>query len=307
MALIVLSARPWWASLVVASVGSAPALVGCQSVPDREWELVFTTREGEIVLVTLSTTDLFTGKAKPRTRELVKTRAHCKEASWDPVSGRTATLEHQDFGCVVRVYDRESTVLFEYPLDCALAYPPRLDAGGAHVAFFCRRGAICIGKVGRVAGDAAVRVWHLPMREGPRLDRLACFWTSGHSLAVGVGAQIYEVAVDDGQARSLTGGRLLCGVVGESVVATRADWSILYTFCDAATGKPMGRARSGHSYASLEGISPCGGYVAYIVPGAFWSKGRYYIHHLDSGLRAVLRVPARWSLGSWHETDEMRE
>lgn len=284
-------------------------LAGCNTTPpsSRQWVMTFATPEGKAVLASVATRELFEAGTTPPTLVVIPTKGFCRAVSRDPLSGRIATVEGADRVDAVRVYTQEAVLLAEYrcgtPYESPRIPPPRLSKGGRCVAFFCEQGAICIGAVDKLGEQDAVNIRRIPASTAPPRNRTACFWLDEHTLVVGYGSEIYRVPIDGDEAEMVSSNGLLCGVADGSVVATSSMCCFRYRLWDALTGKRVGSARSGHSYASLEGLSPDGEYVAYIVPGAFWSKGHFYIHHLDSGRRALLSVSPRWNLGSWTGKD----
>jgi hypothetical protein len=92
-------------------------------------------------------------------------------------------------------------------------------------------------------------------------------------------------------------------VIDDVPLIARPRCSGYFTLKNEATGEIIGGARTGHSYSSLWGISPCGEYLAYFVPGALWRRS--YVHHLKSDRRAVISIPARWRIKSWTEHGEL--
>ncbi|MCG8404250.1 MAG: hypothetical protein MI923_03535 [Phycisphaerales bacterium] len=87
---------------------------------------------------------------------------------------------------------------------------------------------------------------------------------------------------------------------GDRVITAGPRCSGVFSIFDKSSSKAIGKARSGHTYSSLLGVSPCGEYIAYVVPGAFWNHGKVFIHHWDSRKRAFLDVSPRWQLKSWN-------
>ncbi|MCG8408437.1 MAG: hypothetical protein MI923_24820 [Phycisphaerales bacterium] len=85
--------------------------------------------------------------------------------------------------------------------------------------------------------------------------------------------------------------------IGESRISAGPGCSGYFTVKDEQTGEKISGAKTGHSYSSLWGISPCGEYLAYFVPGAFWRRS--YIHHLESKRRALIDVPEGWKVKEW--------
>lgn len=91
---------------------------------------------------------------------------------------------------------------------------------------------------------------------------------------------------------------------GECVLRAGPRFGGVFFVRNKATNETVGRIRTGHSYSFLLGMSPCGEYVAYVVPGAFSKHGKVFVHHWRSKRRARLDVSPRWKLESWKETEE---
>ena len=299
----------WGSHVLWLFVGAVGLLMigGCTTAPPSscQWVMAFATPEGKAALASVATRELFAEKSMQPTLVALPTKDFCRAVSRDPISGRIATVEGTDNVDAVRVYTRDAVLLAEYPSGVSEGShwiaPPRLSTGGRSVAYFCEHGAICIGAVDRSREHGAVKVRRILSSTARPDNPTTCFWLDEQTLVVGDRAGIYKVLIDGDEAEIVSNDGFLCGVANGSIIAASPPCCLRYRLWDALTGKHVGSARSGHSYASLEGVSPDGEYVAYIVPGAFWTKGRFYIHHLDSGRRALLSVSPRWNLGSWTE------
>ncbi len=90
-------------------------------------------------------------------------------------------------------------------------------------------------------------------------------------------------------------------VIGDATLVAGPPCSGYFRVRNEATDKIIGGARAGHSYSSLWGMSPCGEYLAYFVPGTFWRRS--YVHHVKSDRRALISIPAAWRLNSWTQCD----
>jgi hypothetical protein len=285
------------------------SVVGCAAtpMPAQDWQMCFASPDGEIVLATVSVEELFTGNGPIKLRTLLRTRRECRQASYDSDSGRVATVEDDGDRDVIRLYAPDSTLLGEYQCASRLrrqgVSKPCFDTGGTRIAFVCKEDAVCHADVETLNQKETVRVFRAPKVDqrsrGPH--RLTCFWASDQSLVAGFDGEIYSIAANGEVKRLSSEGAnqlLLCGIIGETPVGTTSDWGA-WSFGRVGTNELIGKARSGHDYALLEGMSPCGEYIAYIVPGAFASFGQRYVHHLESGRRVRLDISPKWHLGSW--------
>ena len=79
-----------------------------------------------------------------------------------------------------------------------------------------------------------------------------------------------------------------------------------FTVRDKASGKLLGIIKTGHSYSFMMGLSPCGEYVLYQVPGEFGSSGKIILHHWPTGRQARLDLPGTWRLLEWTAEFERR-
>ena|GEM_PF-399756 len=307
--------RRWPALLLIILLG------GCHPPSQKQWEMVFTAKDGKARLITVSTVDLFSGIGM-HTEKTFPTHASCRGAWHDLPSGRLATVEQAgDDGEVVRVYNRDGNVLSTYPVDAdvvgRVCNSPCLARGGRRIAFLGDLGAVFWTDVGDGSTGNVRKLWQVwgvgpdeSSRGRRRWSGFArCYWVDESTLAVACQIAIpgpppiWRVDLDADRARPLNNGHLAGVLADSSIVATS-----YYSYCsrfqasDAETGVSMGTARVGCPYCKYKGISPCGEYILYHEPGGLLpTKGRLYIHHLESGRRAVLRAPVRWKLGSWSE------
>jgi hypothetical protein len=88
-------------------------------------------------------------------------------------------------------------------------------------------------------------------------------------------------------------------IVNGKTVAAGPGCSGSFKVSEVDTGQVIGRVRTGNSYSSLWGISPCGEYLAYFEPGAFFRRS--FIQHIGTGQRAQINVSEKWIIVSWEE------
>ncbi len=289
-------------------IGLAPLGSGCvhDRMPTAHWQMCFTDRAGKVLLADISSDDLFTGNRLPTIRNLLTTDADCRQASYDAASGRLATVESDESGDAVRVYASNQEMLVEFECKPSRKWDGMaqvcLATGGKRVAFVCGEAAVCIADV---EGNHKRDYLRSPIKNGESLhpQRVACFSDANGSFFMGFDEEVFLVTPSGDTKQLHTGGtrRLnLCGVVKNRAVGTTSVWAT-WRIKDIESDALIGIAESGHSYAFLDGVSPCGRYVTYVLPGAFKFPGQRYIHCLETGRRARLRVRPQLKLGSWTE------
>lgn len=174
-----------------------------------------------------------------------------------------------------------------------------LEEGGRSVAFVGEPGVLYVAEVAPQLDFRTIKFAQSP--KAPQIRHVRCFWVRPGKIVTGWGKSIYEVSPDNQQARFVSAGHL-AGVVQNSAILVSAPISPFLRFSNITSGKTIGQAQTRHSYSAFSAIDPTGEYVAYVVPGAFSNKGRFYVHELQSGRRAALRIDPRWVLGSWSES-----
>ncbi len=303
--------RPVHARSMILAANLAMTVVGCTpgQIPCRDWLMQCADRDGNVVVLEISSEELFGGKTELMTQTVIDLDSELHDARVDFKSGRIATAESRDTGDVIRVYEADQTLLFEHRCESKRMWDGSskfcLSKGGRRLIFALDDGRVAIADLKHGNTKSAFRLTHIPNDDNTarNLSRFVCFPNDSGGFYVQVDARFYRVdqyAVGtsippDGEQPSV-----LCGVIGNVAVFTNSLWGA-WTIRKGLAGDVVGTARSGHSYSRLLGVSPCGEFIAYDVPGAFWTQRKIYIHHLKTGRRARLRISPKGRPGTWVE------
>ena len=294
---------------IVLAVWLALFASGCSfaRVPSQNWLMCFSNPDGDVVLIDTSSDALYHGEGVTSTTMLLSLKSRLRCASFDVASGRIATVQSDVSGEVVRVYGEDKSLLLERQCYSktggGIAPTACLNKGGTHVAFPLDESVVAICDLGGLGSSPSRGVVELKYKGNAisRSPRLVCYPSGEGGFLIQDDNAFYRVMPDGSQRNHPAGierSGLLCGVCeGEPLITSGLFCS--WTIRKGPNGDIIGTAKSGHSYANLMGVSPCGEFIAYSVPGAFSTRGQTHIHHLKTGRRAKLRVSPKWHLGTW--------
>jgi len=301
-------------SAVVATCWALACLWGCQAppLPKAAWQMVVAQSDGRLALVMAETPRIFSEPKSVTVKPLPITLSRCLAGWLDPDSGVLATLEEDEHGTAVRVYDGTAKHLGEHRTSRGGPLPygscPVLFAGARRMVFIDPAGNVIVAEIAEGRGISARTVCRLTSAGVQPYSTVT--WIDDANVGVESLERIYRVDLHAGTSRLLGSGSLL-GLDGKNLVIARYPGGVSLLDMDGALHPFSGRNRRHHAgeapYAGyrIHRVSPDCGYLAYDTSLWFTGRSMLAIQHLASGRRAYLQVPGGvMSLGSWSKTGD---
>lgn len=283
-------------------------LMGCRTMPlpQSSWRIHFADQNGHLRVLLASSQELFRDPATAHVLEQTGTISLCEGGWLDANSGRLATIEHDDAGRAIRVYDESMQLLDEYRLPSSKSdytgtiSQPILSSDGSQLAFVDGDGSLVVGKVG--SKRMSVREVCKVVEASGSLPLIDCFWVTNSDLVIAYFDAIYHVDLESKDCRLLGDGKLL-GVHDNNLVLSRYPIGVCLMNLEGDIRARLGRIHGQRPYSGhrIHRISPDGEYVAYDSSGR---KGQsvIVIQHIRSGRKVYLtQIGSIRSLGSWSE------